>query len=44
VPRLDLEGSYGCYQSFDQAADLINFLGYIFTYTDFEGLEFNSWK
>ncbi|GAA6140172.1 hypothetical protein NBRC116583_39200 [Arenicella sp. 4NH20-0111] len=44
VPRPDLEGSYGCYLNFDQAADLIKTLENTFPQKGFEGFEFNSWK
>ena len=43
VPRPDLEGSFGTYLSFDEAADLIKSIDGDIPLEGFSGFEFNTW-
>ena len=44
VPRPDLEGAFGAYLTFDDAADLIKSISGDFPLEGYPGFEFNLWQ
>ncbi len=44
VPRPDLQGSYGSYLTFDDAADLIKSISGDFPLEGYSGFEFSPWQ